>query len=313
MLTPGKAAIVYHSGAGRGHATELVKLTQRRLKTAGWHIIKAAKTRYAGHARDELAPALAERTDLIVVIAGDGTLREVVSGLCRVRSLIPIGFVPTGNANVVARDQGIPLQPEYAIDLLTSGSLHQLDIGTLRTDPAAMDPIVFLAMVEIGFGARVVEFAHRLRSGRLSAIYRRWGDAVYGLATMGALISPAEQPFQIVMDNADVPFYATGAIIANTGCYAKGWSMAPDARMDDGRLDLVTRRRSGPGIFLRAFHAAARTRRPPKAFSCHRQGQQFIVKSKVPMTVQMDGDPLPAAKWMEITIAPGRLHLITPT
>lgn len=89
--------------------------------------------------------------------------------------------------------------------------------------------------------------------------------------------------------------------------------MAPDARMNDGRLDLVTRQRSGPGIFLRAFYATTRARRPPRTFSCYRQGQQFTFASEAPMTVQMDGDPLPALKWMEIAIAPGRLRLITPT
>lgn len=88
--------------------------------------------------------------------------------------------------------------------------------------------------------------------------------------------------------------------------------MAPDARMDDGRLDLVTRHRSGPGIILRAFHAAARARRPPTAFSHYTQGQRFIFESEVSMTVQMDGDPLPALKWMEVVVAPGRLRLITP-
>jgi len=312
MLTPGTAAIVYHSGAGRGRATELVKLTGRRLMAAGWHVIEAVKTRYAGHARDELAPALADRADLIIVIAGDGTLREVCAGLCHVVAPVPIGFVPTGNANVVAREQSIPLQPELAIDLLATGNVRQLDVGTLRIHPDTVDRVFFLAMLEIGFGARVVQLAHRLRSGRLNAIYRHWGDAVYAAAAVGALSSSTEKRFRIYQDKSAEPRQAMAAIIANTRCYAKGWSMAPDARMDDGRLDLVTRRRSGPGIILRAFHAATRARRPPAAFSHYTQGQRFIFESEVPMTVQMDGDPLHALKWMEVVVAPGRLRLITP-
>ena len=247
-MTPGKAAIIYHSSAGRGRATELIQPTARRLMAAGWRVVEAVKTRYAGHARDELAPSLAERADLIIVIAGDGTLREVCAGLCRVASHMPIGFVPTGNANVVAREQRIPLRPGPAMDLLTAGIVRQLDIGTLRTHPDAVDSVFFLAMVEIGFGARVVQLTHRLRSGRLHAIYRRWGDTVYARAAVGALASPTEQRFQFYQDNTAEPRQATAAIIANTRCYAKGWSMAPDARMDDGRLDLVTRQRSGPAL-----------------------------------------------------------------
>ena len=73
---------------------------------------------------------MAKKVELIVVIAGDGTLREVSTGLSRVASDIPIGFVPTGNANVVARELKIPLQPGPAIDLLAEGKVRQLDIGT---------------------------------------------------------------------------------------------------------------------------------------------------------------------------------------
>jgi diacylglycerol kinase family enzyme len=310
-LTPGKAAIIYHSGAGRGSADQLVQPTRQRLVASGWQVIEIARTRYDGHARDELALSLATQVDLIVVIAGDGTLREVCSGLSRVASDIPIGFIPTGNANVVARELKIPLQPGPAIDLLSEGQVRRLDIGTLRVHADAAEPIFFLAMIEIGFGARVVQLAHRLRSGRLRAVYRRWGDTVYAAAAVGALASP-EQRFQVYPDNATEPRHATAAIIANTRCYAKGWSMAPDARMDDRRLDLVTRQRSSPGIILRAFHAAAQARRRSAAFSGYAQGQRFLIQSDAPLNVQMDGDPLPGVKWMEVGLAPGRLRLITP-
>lgn len=309
---PGKAAIVYHSSAGRGNAAELVQPTRRHLSAAGWQTTKILRTQYAGHARDTIAPSLAEQVDLIIVIAGDGTLREVCSGLCQVSSHIPIGFIPTGNANVVAREQKIPLQPGPAIDLLTAGKVRRLDVGTLRIRPDAADPLFFLAMVEIGFGGRVVQLAHRLRSGRLNAIYRRWGDMIYAAAALGALASPTEQRFQLVQDNGALPRHAMAAIIANTCCYAKGWSMTPDARMDDGKLDIVTRGRSGRGVLLRTFYAAMRKRRPPRSFSDYRQGKRFRFQSDIPMAIQMDGDPLPAVSWMEVGVSPGCLQLITP-
>ncbi len=270
------------------------------------------KTRFAGHAQHELAPALARDTDMIVVIGGDGTLREVAAGLIRAGAAIPVGFIPTGNANVVARDQGIPLQPDPAISLLTIGRVKSLDVGTLRTHPQAEDSVLFLAMVEIGFGARIVELTHRLRSGRLKTLYRRWGDPVYVLAALRALASPAETSFQLCQDGLLLPGRFKAAIMANTRCYAKGWAMAPHAHMDDGCLDLVARRRTGPGILLRTFHAAARRTRPPQAFTRYHQGQWFRLQSGTPFTVQMDGDPLPAANWLEISVLPGKLQLIAP-
>jgi diacylglycerol kinase family enzyme len=286
---------------------------RHRLEVSGWQLVATLRTRAANHARNELVPRLADRVDLLIVIAGDGTLRDVCAGLCRLGAHIPIGFIPTGNANVVARDQDIPLLPERAIALLTEGRVRSLDVGTLRTDPTREEAAIFLAMVEIGFGARVVHLTQRLRYGWLNALYRRWGDPVYAAAALGALLTPTERAFRLYQDNARTPRQQNAAIIANTRCYAKGWSMAPDARMDDGRLDLVSRRRSGPGVIFRAFHAAAGARRPSAAFSCYDQGQRFRCESDAPLTVQMDGDPLPALQWMDISIAPGRLRLITPS
>jgi diacylglycerol kinase family enzyme len=312
MLTPGKAAIIYHADAGRGRAPELVAPVRRRMTAAGWQMVATVRTCSAGHARDEVAPSLATRVDLIVVIAGDGTLCDVCSGLCRASSGLPIGFVPTGNANVVAREHKIPLQPGPAIDLLSAGRVRRLDVGTLRFHPRAANLDFFLAMVEIGFGAQVVQFAHRLRAGGLNALYRRWGDPVYAAAALGALATTTETGFRLYQGQATRPRYQTAAIVANTQCYAKGWSMAPLARMDDGRLDLVTRRRSGLAVLLRTFFAAARRHRPPRSFCDYRQGRRFCFQSEIPMTIQVDGDPQPAATWMEVGVLPGGLRLITP-
>ena len=311
-MTPGKVAILYHAGAGRCQATDLIAPVRRRLQACGWRIVACERSQAPNRTRNQVVPRLADRSDLLVVIAGDGTLRDVCAGLCQIPAPLPIGFVPTGNANVVARDQGIPLRPEAAIALLTEGRIRRLDIGTLRTRPHSRDALVFLAMVEIGFGARVVHLTHDLRYGALKALYRRWGDPVYVAAALKALRSPAEPPFRIRTDKAGQPDVCRAAVIANTRCYAKGWAMASEARMNDGRLDLVTRQRSTPGVWFRAFQAAMRGRRPPPGFSHYRQGRHFCCWSERPLTVQMDGDPLPLMDWLEIDIWPGRLRLITP-
>ena len=311
-MTPGKVAILYHAGAGRCQAADLIAPVRRRLQARGWQIVACERTQAPNRTRNQLVPCLADRSDLLVVIAGDGTLRDVCAGLCQMPTPLPIGFVPTGNANVVARDQGIPLRPDAAIALLTEGRIRSLDIGTLRTRPHNRDALVFLAMVEIGFGARVVHLTQDLRYGALEALYRRWGDPVYVAAALKALRSPAEPLFHIRMNRADQPDACRAAVIANTRCYAKGWTMAPEARMDDGRLDVVIRQRSTPGVWFRAFQAALRGHRPPPGFSRCRQGQHFYCWSDRPLSVQMDGDPLPATDWLEIGILPGRLRLMTP-
>ena len=312
MLPPGKAVIVYHAAAGRGMGPELVAPLERRLTSAGWQVIGTLRTRYAGHAQHRLIPRVADQVDLIAVIGGDGTLREVVAGLVNLSSTIPIGIIPTGNANVVARDQGIPLQPEAAIDLIRFGRVRRLDVGTLRSDRLATGTAFFLAMVEVGFGARVVHLAHHLRSGRLKMLYRWRGDLVYMVAALKAMASAGETPFHLYCDQSAQPRRQVAAVFANTRSYAKGWSMAPDALMDDGMLDWVVRSRSSPLALLRVYMTAAKGKRLPRRLSRYGQGKQFNLRAQTPVSLQVDGDPFPSVERLEIGLVPRQLALVAP-
>ena len=311
MPRSGKVAIIYHAGAGRGEALRILAPACRRLTSNGWQVVGTHRTRYPGHARDLLAKRLVSKVDRIVVIGGDGTLREVCAGLHMAASRVPIGFVPTGSANVVARDQKIPLEASPAIDLLTAGVPKNLDVGRIQTALPGIDKTIFLAMVEIGFGARVVHLTHRLRNGLLAGVYRRWGDPVYVVAALGALVNPREAAFYLKSDRSSAIQRMRAAVFTNTQCYAKGWSMAPDAQMDDGWLDLVSRQHSSPGIILRAFYAASQGRHSASSCRYHR-GRQFAIQSDRPLMIQVDGDPLPAATQLTIDIMPKQLRLIAP-
>ncbi len=247
-------------------------------------------------------------------------LREVSEGLDRASSRTPVGLVPTGNANVVAREMGIPLEPGGAINLLSTGVVRRMDTGIVRTRPGGGDRLshdvqdhhFFLAMVEVGFGARIVHYTHRLRNGLLKPVYRMWGTPVYLTAALGAAAFPGEVPFSIEIDGEASPRRATGAIITNTRCYATGWSLAPEARMDDGWLDLVCRSRRGPVTALRSYAAAARSVPQPKGVSWHEKGRRFVFKAEKPMTVQVDGDPIPPTDWLEVELKPGGIGLVSP-
>ena len=312
MAIPGKAAIIYHTGAGRGRASDCVGPVCRQLASHGWTMAGVHRTLYPGHAQKVLAPTLAREIDFIVAIGGDGTLREVCAGLPPATPPVPIGFVPTGSANVVARDLSIPLEAEPAIDLLTTGVARNFDVGAIQTDRNTDDTIIFLAMVEIGFGAKVVHLTQKLRDGLCRSIYRQWGDPVYALAALAALVEPDEKPFQISRGTTSTSLQAYAAVIANTHCYAKSWSMAPAARMDDGRLDLFTRHRSGTGVIIRSYYAASQWRRLSGADGHYCRGRGFEIRSDTPLAIQIDGDPLPPLKWLAVRVMPGQLRLVTP-
>ena len=73
--------------------------------------------------------AISDEVDLLVVVGGDGTIREAVAGLGAALTHVKLGIVPMGHANVVARELGIPLAPGPAIDALLNGVSVRVDVG----------------------------------------------------------------------------------------------------------------------------------------------------------------------------------------
>lgn len=310
MPTPGTAAIVFHPAAGRGRAPALAARCARHLHRVGWQLAACEPTRCAGHAERELAPRLARQADLLVVVAGDGTLREVCAGLAAGPWRPTVGLVPAGNANVVARELGIPLEAEAAIRHLTTPGARLLDLGFYR-EAGAPQGRPFLAMVEVGLGADVVHRVDRLRRGPWKGLYRRLSDVLYGLAGLGAFLRRGRPTFAIAADGAPCAARAAAAVFANTATYAKGWSLVPEARPDDGLISFRWRPPQGRGDELRIWQAALR-RRPAAGLAWAGAARQLTVSSSIPLRVQMDGDPLPLATAFEITVHGGAVALRAP-
>lgn len=130
------AVIIYNNLAGRGKALRYAKLSKNELETKGWIVKDLIQTEYAGHAERELSPKWSVEIELIVVVAGDGTLREVCAGLDQNRRKVLIAFIPIGNGNVIDRESGIPLEQQKAIKLLTEGEPTNMDVGILKLKTA---------------------------------------------------------------------------------------------------------------------------------------------------------------------------------
>ena len=203
----------------------------------GWQVQQVIPTAYAGHAEAVLAPQWSDSVDLIVVVGGDGTLREVVTGLIRTGSRTCLGFIPMGNANVMAREFNIPLNPEHAIKAVLEGTAVSPDVG--KFESGRQDSHYFLAMIEVGQGAKIVHCVDQLRNGKLNRLYRFWGDIVYVIGALLSLLGRKPAPFTLTTDGANCRTNQYHAVISCIRTYSKGWSMTPEAVFDDGLLDRV--------------------------------------------------------------------------
>jgi len=290
------AVIIFNPFAGRGKAPNIARKARTHLEQSGWEVKSVIATAYAGHTEKVLASEWGKKVQLIVLVGGDGTLRELVAGLWAVKLETEIGFIPMGNANVVARELNIPLKPERAIKLLTTGESKKIDICVLKQKDE--QGLIFLAMLEIGFGAKVVQFADQLRNGALKALYQLWGDLVYAIAGALALKGMKSEYFTAAVEQTDetalpsATISSSHCVIANMQTYAKGWSLTPDAKCDDGLIDIAISKKSNAWSIISTFLAASKKRKLKPSLMSYQQTKHVSISSHSSLFVQVDGDPI---------------------
>jgi len=149
--------IIGNPVAGRGRAARRITALELHLCRAG-HEVEVFLTETGGDARRR-ASQVRDGIDRIVVVGGDGTLNEVLNGLPD-PAKTPLLLLPMGTANVLARELGLPRQPEQAAGLIDRGVVRRLDMGSLGNRR-------FLALASAGFDAMVTQDLCTRRRGVL--------------------------------------------------------------------------------------------------------------------------------------------------
>jgi diacylglycerol kinase family enzyme len=221
--TTGRLPAVVVNGARVRHPARLRSACQRTAAAAGWQpplmLPTTARDAGAGQARAALQAGAA----LVAVVGGDGTVRacaEVLAG-----SGVPLAIIPAGSANLTARALDIPWRLESALDVAFRGRNVAIDLGSA-------DGQVFVAMAGIGLDAAVVGAAHGLAK-------RLAGWPAYALAAAGQVLRPAVT-FSVRLDGGEPLTRQARCVTAgNSGALPGGFAIMPQARLDDGRLDVV--------------------------------------------------------------------------
>jgi YegS/Rv2252/BmrU family lipid kinase len=178
---------------------------------------------HAGHAKELAGALLARGVRLVLAWGGDGTVNEVASVLAFRDATL--GIIPSGSGNGLARDLGIPLDPDGAMRVAIDGDELLMDAGEL-------DGRLFFNVAGVGLDARV---AHEFAVGGLV----RRGFARYLEITARELFTYDPDEHTIVTDGDALRARALIIAIANARQYGHGAIIAPQARVDDGRLDVV--------------------------------------------------------------------------
>src|SRR5215469_1064312 len=197
---------------------------------AGWKP-EFLVTRKAEDGTEAAREAALSGADLVLATGGDGTVRCCAEALAGTG--VPMGIIPLGTANLLARTLGIPAHPRAALRLaLVSGH------GTDRlVDLAVADDVPFTAMAGIGLDAAVVAATH---------LKHQLGWLAYAVSGAAHLALPPAT-FTIRLDDDEpITRVARCVVAGNSGLLPGGFSLLPAARPDDGLLDVGVLAPAGP-------------------------------------------------------------------
>ncbi|MGH8495553.1 MAG: lipid kinase [Gammaproteobacteria bacterium] len=218
--------------------------------------------------------AHAGEVDCVIVGGGDGTLNCAAPAI--VDRKLPLGILPLGTANDLARTLGLPTGLREAAGVIVNGHARKIDIGRAND-------VYFFNAADIGLGARVTA---RLDRGTK----RRWGMLAYPRALLGAWRGNRAFSAQIRCDDREETVRAIQLKIANGKYYGGGASVLEDAAIDDERLDLLAIRPQGMLDLLRLAPAVrvGAARASPRVDV--RSARKIDISTRRRMEISTDGE-----------------------
>jgi diacylglycerol kinase (ATP) len=312
-------------------------------QAAGWEPV-FAETSPADTGLGLTRQAVAAGASLVFAVGGDGTVRACAQALAGTG--IPLAIVPLGTANLTARALGIPARADRAIDVGFRGRDRVIDLaradleraapegaGPEGTGPEGAGPegagpegagpedagpedagpegrdgaggISFTAMAGIGLDAAVVGAAR-------SPHKRRLGWVAYAVSGLAHLWMPAAD-FAVRLDEGEpLRRRARCVVVGNAGLLPGGFVLLPEARLDDGRLDVGILAPTGalgwPRAAARVLTRSRRTDRTLERF----QARRVEIGAAADLPRQIDGEVIAAGRTLTVSVCPGALTVRQP-
>lgn len=240
--------------------------------------------------------AVANGVDTILVVGGDGTVNTV--GRTLIGTDVSLGIIPVGSGNGFARHFEIPLSPAKAARALADAVPRRIDVGVVNELP-------FLVTCSMAWEAAITEsFAKSPFRGILPYVF----------AGMHELIEYTPQDVSIVLDGGEAQGFKKPMIftIANLSQYGGGARIAPEARADDGFLELVVAlRQDTPKLIAnlgRLFDGTLS--RLPEVVTRRFKSLEIVRPEASP--IQVDGELIESPRRLSVTVKPACLKVLVP-
>lgn len=250
---------------------------------------------------DESPALIAQRAveagyDMVVVGGGDGTVSEVAKGL--IHAPIPLGIVPIGTYNNIARSLNLPTDLAEACQVIARGQIKNIDVGQ------AGDEHYFFEAAGVGLDAALFPLGEAIKGGRWGRMFqaaqlamnykpqrlRIQFDRPLSEARQSTLLRRFVR--QVVPSRRELHLSALLVVIANGPYYGTGFTVAPNAIMDDGLLTLSVFRDFSKWELIRHFWSISKAQyHHSRKIETYHIGEVRLT-SNVKLPVHIDGHPL---------------------
>ena len=291
------AFIVLNPVAGIANSELLMRNVEKRFTAQGW------RTRFHVTDKDENTAAIVQQelvagADLIVAAGGDGTIAAVAAGM--VHSPVPLGIIPTGTWNAIARNLMLPFSATRAIHLMTGRhNIKRLDLMAIGESIHAMN-------IGVGFSSMMVA-----NTGRGNK--RRFGNLAYFSNIIKQIFGLQQRRYTIEADGKRYRGRAAEILVANYGMVGINIiESSLEIKPDDGKVDvLIFRARTMfdlPSLFWQVF--IQRKKRSPKYRQLSAVGS-LVIRTSPPSPVQADGEMLGETP-IAVKVIPRCVKVIVP-
>jgi YegS/Rv2252/BmrU family lipid kinase len=284
--------LIVNPSAGAGRAAKLLPGVEAALRGLGIRF-RVERTTSMDHAR-ELARGACADGEIAAAMGGDG-LTGAVAGELRDGAGV-LAVLPGGRGNDFARKLGIPRDPAQAAELLATGTERRIDL-------AAAGDRTYLGIASAGLDSDVQDIANATRLPL--------GPPVYLYGTLRALATWRPARWDVTVDGTPLTFTGYSVAVANSGVFGGGMLLAPDASLEDGRLEVVLLEHASRIRYLRCLPKVFKGTHVDEPYVRVIQASEVTFAADRPFTAYADGDPiadLPAT----IRVLPRTLRVIAP-
>lgn len=251
-------------------------------------------TGYAGHATEIARDAVNEGYKFVITAGGDGTVNEVAKELINTDTVL--GIIPFGSGNGLARDLNIPLDLVKAIKVIQQGNIRTIDYGSANDH-------IFFCTCGVGFDAFISDkFADEKKRGPLG----------YVRNIVEGVIEFKSEDYEITHDDGVLNERAFLVTCANASQYGNEAYIAPDADMEDGKMNVSILKPLNPNEIPQTTFQLFTKNIDKNSKMISLLTSNLKIKREKEGVLHVDGEPVKMGKEINVKIHPQGLKVFAP-